>query len=203
MATYPTSVFSPATKNSGDTIQASHVTDLDNEVVAMQNEIVTTGLTNTLLVNAGVKFPATQAASSDVHTLDDYEEGTFTPGVSFGGATTGITYTTQSGGYVKIGTYVFVHGYIVLSSKGSATGTARLTGLPFTSASGSGNFAVMNAGYFANMDSLADTLNGLIDLNSTTVALLTGGAAGAANLSDANFTNTSEFAFSLAYRANG
>lgn len=36
MASFPDNIFSPASKNSGDTIQVSHVGDLDNEVVAMQ-----------------------------------------------------------------------------------------------------------------------------------------------------------------------
>lgn len=36
MASFPDSIFSPASKNTGDTIQASHVTDLDGEVVAIE-----------------------------------------------------------------------------------------------------------------------------------------------------------------------
>ena len=31
---------------------------------------------------AGITFPATQSASTDANTLDDYEEGTFTPTVA-------------------------------------------------------------------------------------------------------------------------
>lgn len=36
MASFPDNIFSPASKNNGDTIQASHVTDLDSEVVALE-----------------------------------------------------------------------------------------------------------------------------------------------------------------------
>src|SRR5260221_14348861 len=79
-------------------------------------------------------FPATQNASTDVNTLDDYEEGTWTPGVAFGGAAVGVTYATQSGTYVKIGSQVTAWFSMTLTSKGSSTGAATITGLPFTMA---------------------------------------------------------------------
>src|SRR3990167_5794145 len=54
------------------------------------------------LSNGGIKFPATQVLSADANTLDDYEEGTFTPTIS-GGTTAGAgTYSIQVGDYVKI-----------------------------------------------------------------------------------------------------
>jgi hypothetical protein len=80
-----------------------------------------------------VSFPATQNPSSDVNTLDDYEEGSWTPVVAFGGGSTGITYTTQVGWYVKIGQLVIVGGKFNLSAKGSSTGGMSISGLPFTS----------------------------------------------------------------------
>ena len=65
----------------------------------------------------GVKFPATQVTSSDVNTLDDYEEGTWTPTLtSFGG--TGLT---TSGVYTKIGNSV---NFSVIISGTSLTSTA-------------------------------------------------------------------------------
>lgn len=74
---------------------------------------------------SGITFPATQSASSDANTLDDYEEGTFTP-VQSG---TSIVYTTRTGQYIKIGTQVFFQIYITLAS---GSPTASITGLPFT-----------------------------------------------------------------------
>lgn len=88
----------------------------------------------TALTTSGIKFPATQVASSDVNTLDDYEEGTFTPTLRFGGNTVGITYDGTNGcQYVKIGKVVTVNGILYLSSKGSSTGAMTIAGLPFTS----------------------------------------------------------------------
>jgi hypothetical protein len=80
----------------------------------------------------GITFPATQSASTDANTLDDYEEGTFTPTLSFDGAAIGLTYLSQGGFYTKIGKQVTVNVTISLSNKGSSTGLARISGLPFT-----------------------------------------------------------------------
>lgn len=49
MANYPTSAFSPTTKNAGDTIAASHVNDLQNEVTAVETALLTSGLAHHLL----------------------------------------------------------------------------------------------------------------------------------------------------------
>jgi hypothetical protein len=87
------------------------------------------------LAGPGIKFPATAVASADPNTLDDYEEGTFTPTLQFGGASTGITYTTRAASYTKIGRCVTIVVQLLLSNKGSSTGTATVAGLPFTSAS--------------------------------------------------------------------
>jgi hypothetical protein len=77
----------------------------------------------------GITFPATQSASSNANTLDDYEEGTWTPSV--GGT---ATYNEQTGTYVKIGKTVNVVGILRIDVLG--TGSAGIvSGLPFTSAS--------------------------------------------------------------------
>jgi hypothetical protein len=83
---------------------------------------------------AGITFPASASASSDANTLDDYEEGTFTPTLSSGFSVAPTSYTEQSGRYTKIGRLVYVE--IALDPNG-ATGNAsriRFGGLPFTSA---------------------------------------------------------------------
>ena len=79
-------------------------------------------------------FPATQNPAANVNTLDDYEEGTWTPALTFGGASTGITYGASTlGRYTKVGNLVTLTGMLTLTSKGSSTGAAQITGLPFTS----------------------------------------------------------------------
>ena len=74
---------------------------------------------------SGITFPATQSASSDANTLDDYEEGTWTP--SIGGT---ATYNARWGTYTKVGNLVTVmfNVNILLINSGSTT---TLSGLPF------------------------------------------------------------------------
>jgi hypothetical protein len=78
----------------------------------------------------GITFPATQSASSNANTLDDYEEGTFTP--TFTSQTGSITAYTGAGIYTKIGNIVYVQFSCTLTTVGTAAGTLNLNGLPFT-----------------------------------------------------------------------
>jgi len=84
---------------------------------------------------AGVTFPATQSASSNANTLDDYEEGTFTPTITASGGGT-PTYIGQTGIYTKIGRVVSVYLNPVFS-KNTLTGNIKINGLPFTIGGGS------------------------------------------------------------------
>ncbi|KKL95613.1 hypothetical protein LCGC14_1852840, partial [marine sediment metagenome] len=84
------------------------------------------------LTGGQLKFPASQSASADANTLDDYEEGTWTPDLQFGGLKVGITYDVQVGWYRKVGDKVTCNCYIDLSSKGSSVGIVNVFGLPFT-----------------------------------------------------------------------
>lgn len=61
--------------------------------------------------------------------------GTWIPDLQFGGAKVGITYSTQEGYYQKVGDWVSCVFRIVLTSKGTSTGAARIYGLPFTALS--------------------------------------------------------------------
>ena len=80
-------------------------------------------------VQGGITFGSDTAAANQ---FDDYEEGVFTPSLEFGGATTGITYSSMRGGsYTKIGRQVTVNFGFTLTSKGSASGDATIAGLPF------------------------------------------------------------------------
>jgi len=62
-----------------------------------------------------------------------FAEETFTPAVAFGGASVGVTYATQVGRYKKIGSRLFFQIRLIVTSKGTSTGDATVTGLPFTS----------------------------------------------------------------------
>ena len=82
---------------------------------------------------SGVSFPATQSASSDADTLDDYEEGTWTGSISTGSGAGG-TWSSVSGVYTKIGRSVSVSGQITGTSMTLTGQTAYrlISGLPFS-----------------------------------------------------------------------
>lgn len=108
------------------------------------------GNTSPAASGAGVSFPATQSASTDVNTLDDYEEGSFTPVIA-GDATSGVgTYSTQVGRYTKIGNRVFFSINISWSAH-TGTGNIKITGLPFTSENTAGLAHAVVATYVQNL----------------------------------------------------
>jgi hypothetical protein len=139
-----------------------------------------------LQLKSGITFPATQVASSDANTLDDYEEGTFTPTI-VGTSTAGTaTYAVQSGLYTKVGRVVTIQIYIAWSG-GTGTGNLSMAGLPFTA--GGTNYGVLSA-YPLNIALTAGYyLGASVNLNATTIGisqLPTGGGADAAVPYDAD-----------------
>ena len=151
-----------------------------------------------------IQFPATQNASSNANTLDDYEEGTWTPTIEFDGASVGVTYSSATGGrYVKIGKTVWLFGYLGLTSKGSSTGsTVKITGLPFavSSSGDTGDFS-WAAGYSTNI-----TYTGTLALwggsggNPRFVSLASGTQV--TQLSNTAFSNSSEVMLSFYYQTS-
>jgi hypothetical protein len=89
-----------------------------------------------ITASKGVAFPATQVVSADVNTLDDYEEGTWTPTYEpAAGAFTTITYDPlRFGRYTKIGNKVYIECVIRTDAitVGTASGGIAIGGLPFT-----------------------------------------------------------------------
>lgn len=131
-------------------------------------------------LSAGVGFPATQVASSDANTLDDYEEGSFTPVIE-GQTTVGTgTYSIQVGRYTKIGNLVTVQIHLNWTAH-TGTGNMLIANLPFTS-SGVGNLVGgVSIGYIDNLALSAGNIPLAYVLNANTRIQLaqtpTGGGA--------------------------
>lgn len=156
---------------------------------------------NSLSITGGqVTFPATQNASAGANVLDDYEEGTWTPSLKFGGASVGMTYTTQEGHYTKIGNIVIITGYFLLSAKGSSVGSATITGLPFTANSAS-VYPPVSLSMSAVTAPLGYERQAYVVPNTTEMYLQRIGEGGDVyQLTNANFANTSYIMVGCAYR---
>jgi len=91
-------------------------------------------------VSNGITFPATQSASSDANTLDDYEEGTWTPVLEGSTANpSSVTYSNRNGGsYTKIGDRVIIQAILHTTAYTGGSGTLVVSGLPFSSSPASG-----------------------------------------------------------------
>ena len=79
-----------------------------------------------------VAFPATQVESADANTLDDYEEGSWTPLIGGVSGQSGQSYNVQIGKYLKVGKILYGSYYIAFASKGTIVGNLQIKGLPFT-----------------------------------------------------------------------
>jgi hypothetical protein len=108
--------------------QATERMRLDSSGNLLVGTTTTTANGGVVQVSNGITFPATQNASSNANTLDDYEEGTVA----------GLTATPDSGTvtldasstikYTKIGNRVFYNGFILVSSVSSPSGNIFFTG---------------------------------------------------------------------------
>lgn len=152
-------VLSFTTTNTDATITAAGVLNLSGTPVS--------------LTGGQLKFPATQVPSADANTLDDYEEGSWSPGV--GGT---ATYTSQLGRYIKVGKQVTSWGNMGILAIGTGS-TSLITNAPFTSAT---NFDY--SGSVAKWSALAASVysvNCYVGSNSATVAFtgqtVSGGAS--------------------------
>lgn len=120
------------------------------------------------LSTVGITFPATQSASTDANTLDDYEEGTFTPVLKGASADpTGVTYNGQEGKYVKIGRMVYCQIYLFISNIGTGGSGQLGINLPFTS----GTFTDYQPN-FPNLEELVTARSGVVSLVLPSSALL-------------------------------
>lgn len=111
--------------------------------------INTAGTTNTITANLDAAIEVDSISfDSGTNLLSNYVAPTnWTPQLEFGGATTGITYLNRGATYSRIGNVVFFSLDFNLTSKGSATGDATITGLPLVtgpSISYGGRISVFN-----------------------------------------------------------
>lgn len=146
-------------------------------------------------------FPVSAHPAADPRILDDYEEGSWTPGIAFGGAASGVSYGAATvGRFTKVGRLCVASGTLVLTGKGTSTGAATITGLPHLALAGDVT-AVASIGWTGGLSGVSGAVTGLLSGGSNQLALhqMSDGAATA--LTDAVFGGSSELRFSVCYDA--
>lgn len=176
------------------------------DAVTLVTPTVTGTLTAQALVDisgasAGqIKFPSTQNASSNVNTLDDYTEFTFTITAAFTTpGTSSWAYTTRSGSGTKIGDIVNIfYDFNATPTIGTGSGTLNLTGSPY-SASVNTVFAVGNMNGNWAWPGGRSQIYGAISSSSSTLTLGGQGTGAAAiSLTAANMTTGTSHTFRTA-----
>jgi hypothetical protein len=184
------------TTDAGTTSERMRITSAGNVGIGTTSPATKLDVSGSIRASTGILF-GTDTASAN--TLSDYEEGTFDFGISFDNASAGVTYSTRAGKYTKIGRQVTVTGYIVLTSKGTSTGTARITGLPFTVFDNNANYSGVSFGEFNNI-TFADVYRGFANTNTTVIVLAENTSAGVASvLTNADFANNSSIILTCTY----
>jgi len=101
-------------------------------LTATANGILSLAGASTAATGTGITFPSTQVASSDANTLDDYEEGTWTPTISGSSSNPTVSYNFRYATYVKVGRLVTLNAHFRTSSVSGGSGDVWITGIPFT-----------------------------------------------------------------------
>ena len=185
-------VVSVTNTGTGSNVLATAPTLVGNVSLSTGNLVIGTS-------GKGIDFSITShPAGMTSELLADYEEGTWTMGITFGGGSTGITYTVNTGRYIKIGKSVAVTGFLLLSSKGVSAGAAVLTGLPYTI--GAGNPSQSAAAVRIGITTFVGQYQAVGTIGTTTVALGADSELGVgSNLANTNFANNSLIQISYTY----
>lgn len=151
------------------------------------------------LVNSSVTTAAAWNATYGVAT--PFAQGTFSPTITFGGASAG-TFNNLSGTYTKAGRLVFFVLNCAFATKSGNTGTAQMQGLPFSSASVTTNTPVLMVPG-GNM-TLSGVLSASVTNGAATINLFTYSATTGANtqLTDTAFSSGTVFTISGSYYTN-
>ena len=112
-------------------VSSGYLSFKDETAGAVRLQIDTGGNMKFPTADTGIIFNKTSAVTNS--TLNDYETGSFSPTILFGGNNAGQTFNNgPNGRYVKIGKFVYIMIGWYFSSKGSSTGTMTIGNLPFT-----------------------------------------------------------------------
>jgi hypothetical protein len=176
------------------------VSFVDFENLGTVGRLAVTGNTSNNATNTIVGSIIGNQENANPLSLDWYEEGVFTPILSFNSGSTLITFSDRQGNFTRIGNRVVFDIYIALTSKGTSTGAVGIGGIPFPlapSATARANASVsiqrIDGIGTANVDAVFPSTAGmkLVYINGT---------GDPVDLTDANFRNNTQFWISGTYQ---
>ena len=178
---------------SGQTLSSSDLSQLRKSLLIIDSITNNVPFTGTAIFETGEGIVFGGKAVTAANTLDDYEEGLWTPVISDG--TNNATHNIQVASYEKIGRQVTYRYWVRASSLGSVTGATRITGLPYTSSSLSNN---EQAGFVSVAEGLSITagqnMGGVVNSNTDFIRLtLWDGTAGTSGLLASELTSSAGF----------
>jgi hypothetical protein len=153
----------------------------------------------------GIEFPSTANPSTNVNTLDDYREGTWTPVIqdTTQSDAEGQTYSTQTGTYTKIGKRVFFECYLSISSLGTLSGNMYIAGLPFVSVTSTGDKGAVTVYCVGASITAGQSMVGRVLSNSSRVILgLWDSTGGVGTLQNGSLGSTPIFNISGSYETD-
>ena len=167
-------VFSTTADGAASPTERARITSAGDLLIG---KTTTTTNGGKLQISNGITFPATQVACTDANTLDDYEEGTWTP--TQGTGVTVVGTFSSVGSYVKIGKQVSFAGYITATTSvafNPASGTLVAGGLPFSVAAGigSGTGCNVSVGTVISIVPSGSGINGGASVAATSVIYFAG-----------------------------
>jgi len=150
-------------------------------------------------VFAGIANFAAAGIVFDNEVFDTYDVSTWTPNLS-DGSNTDATLTTATGRAVQIGGIMFISCHIVTSSIGSLSGTIRVTGLPATSSSSTGQWAIVGGQALGLAITATANAIGMIGPSTTEMLLhLWDSGSGTSGMTAAEWSSNGQLTFSGFY----
>jgi hypothetical protein len=147
----------------------------------------------------GISFPAIQGASAGANTLDDYEEGTFTPTFqTTNNDLANFSYSVQYGRYTKVGNTVqaFISLATINAASISGSGDVVINGLPFVVANQSNGvnaLALTHDQRWSTNPSFAQCQRTTTSLTLFKNSLMAAGGSSALQRTDFSATNGGNF----------
>lgn len=146
----------------------------------------------------GITFPATQSGSSGANTLDDYEEGTFTPVFTGTSSNPTATYNNQYGQYTKIGNLVYITLRLGSASISGGGGNLGIGGLPFGANDGAA-YPAVSVGYKNGWNTNGPDYGRVVGTN---IEIYKSNNTGETNITTANLANGVDIIMTATYTAS-